>query len=290
MMELDGGIAVINRPETEENFLGSDNHAEKTTVTETETANAEGGVTTLADTEVSTEKTASVSVETPTKEKTSSRIVYKFIKRAFDFVSALAVSVILLLPMIFVAVLIMLKDHGSPFYFQKRVGKNNKPLYIAKFRTMRKGADNLEKMLTPEQLEEYKKEYKLSDDPRLIGYKKAGDGNKCFGARLRQLSIDELPQILWNICIKGNMSVVGPRPILQEEIEQNYTPEQQEMLLSVKPGLTGYWQAYARNNAEYKDGKRQQMELYYVANASMWLDIKILFATVGAVLKKSGAK
>lgn len=118
--------------------------------------------------------------------------------------------------------------------------------------------------------------------------KKPGDGSKCFGARLRQLSIDELPQIIWNVCIKGDMSIVGPRPILREELDRYYTPEQQEFLLSVKPGLTGYWQSYARNNAMYEDGKRQEMELYYVEHASIWLDIKIIFATIGAVLRKNG--
>lgn len=75
---------------------------------------------------------------------------------------------------------------------------------------------------------------------------------------------------------------------MESELLENYTPEQQEMLLSVKPGLTGYWQAYARNDATYADGKRQQMELWYVQNRSFWLDIKIIFATVAAVLRKSG--
>ena len=75
------------------------------------------------------------------------------------------------------------------------------------------------------------------------------------------MSIDELPQILFNICILGNMSVVGPRPILQSELEENYTPEEQKLLLSVKPGLTGYWQAYARNDVGYQNHERQEMEL-----------------------------
>ena len=78
-------------------------------------------------------------------------------------------------------------------------------------------------MLSKEQYEEYIKEYKLDDDPRLIGYKKAGDGDKCFGGMLRRMSLDELPQILFNICILGNMSVVGPRPILQQDLRQHRT-------------------------------------------------------------------
>lgn len=110
--------------------------------------------------------------------------------------------------MAIVAVAIMLKDPGNPFYIQTRVGKNGKDLKILKFRTMRKGADKLENMLTPEQLEEYKREYKLDDDPRLIGYNKPGDGKTCFGARLRQLSIDELPQIVWNVCLKEERDII----------------------------------------------------------------------------------
>ncbi len=215
---------------------------------------------------------------------------YRIVKRVFDFISSLCVAIILLIPVAVVAIIISLKDRGCPFYKQKRVGKHGESLYIWKFRSMKKGADNLEAMLTPKQLEEYKKEFKLDDDPRLIGYKKAGDGKKCFGAVIRSLSIDELPQIIFNICIFGNMSVIGPRPILSNELVENYTVEEQKALLSVKPGLTGYWQAYARNNAGYSDHCRQSMELYYVKNQSIMLDIKILIKTVVSVLKKQGAK
>ena len=141
--------------------------------------------------------------------------VYAFFKRLADFVLSFLASIVLLIPMAIVALVIYIKDPGNPFYLQTRVGKDGKPLKILKFRTMRKGADKLENMLTPEQLEEYKREYKLDDDPRLIGYKKPGDGKTCFGARLRQLSIDELPQIVWNICLKGDMSLVGERDIIE---------------------------------------------------------------------------
>ncbi len=141
---------------------------------------------------------------------------YIFLKRIFDFISSLVVGLLLLIPMAIIAVIIFVKDHGNPFYMQRRIGKNGKEIKIAKFRTMRVGADELEHVLTPSQIEEYKIEFKLKDDPRLIGYKNPGDGDKCFDAKLRQLSIDELPQIIWNICIKGNMSIVGPRPILRE--------------------------------------------------------------------------
>lgn len=215
---------------------------------------------------------------------------YYFFKRCFDFASSFCASILLLCPMIVIALLIMIKDFGNPFYMQKRVGQNGKEIGVLKFRSMRKNADHLEEMLTPAQLEQYKKEYKLDDDPRLIGYEHDGDGNKCFGAFIRRTSIDELPQIMWNICLKGNMSVVGPRPVLQDELEANYSNEQQKLFLSVKPGLTGYWQAYARNDATYETGKRQNMEMYYVQNQNLWLDFKIILATVGAVMKGRGAK
>lgn len=216
--------------------------------------------------------------------------VYDFVKRCFDVIASFLFSIVFAIPMILVALLIMKKDNGTPFYQQQRMGKNGKKFGVYKFRSMRIGADNLEEMLTPEQLEEYRREYKLEDDPRLIGYEKPGDGATCFGAKIRKTSIDEIPQIFMNILVKGNMSVVGPRPIIEEELFENYTPDEQKMLLSVKPGLTGYWQAYARNNVSYEDGERQNMELYYVENRSVFLDIKILFKTVESVIRKSGAK
>ncbi len=147
-------------------------------------------------------------VYTGAAPEVKNRPVYAFFKRLADFVLSFAASIVLIIPMAVVALAIMIKDPGNPFYIQTRVGKNGKDLRILKFRTMRKGADKLENMLTPELLEEYKREYKLDDDPRLIGYKKLGDGRTCFGARLRQLSIDELPQIVWNICLKGERDII----------------------------------------------------------------------------------
>ena len=191
--------------------------------------------------------------------------------------------------MLVIALLIMVKDFGNPFYVHKRVGQDGREIGVVKFRSMKIGADRLKKTLTQEQLEEYHREFKLRDDPRLIGYQKPGDGQKCFGAFLRRSSLDELPQILWNICVKGDMSVVGPRPVLREELRQNYTPKERRQFLSVKPGLTGYWQAYARNDAEYETGERQSMELYYVEHQSFWLDLKIIFKTIAVVLCGKGA-
>lgn len=184
--------------------------------------------------------------------------------------------------------MIVCKDPGNPFYVHTRVGKDHKPIKVMKFRTMRKGADKLENMLTPEQLEEYRREYKIRDDPRLIGWKKPGDGDKCFGAKIRRASLDEIMQIPYNILLKGNMSFVGPRPIMEDELQENYTPEQQELLLSVKPGLTGLWQVMGRNDCTYESGQRQKAELQYISEKGIWTDVKIMFKTVGTILHRGG--
>lgn len=224
------------------------------------------------------------------KSSEKSDSFYICMKRLFDFISSFIVSGVIIVPVAIIALIIFIQDPGNPFYVQERVGQDGKPLKILKFRSMKKNADKLEKYLTSEQIEEYKREYKLNDDPRLIGYRKKGDGKKCFGAKIRQWSVDELPQIIYNICILGNMSVVGPRPILKDELARNYTEYEKAEFLSVKPGLTGYWQAYARNNVGYENHKRQDMELYYVHNRSFWLDMKIIFKTVNSVFRKNGAK
>lgn len=246
--------------------------------------------TTVVEEQVNTEVAEDV-VMVKSKVTLKKKPVYDFFKRSFDIATSLLFCIFFAIPMALIALLIVKKDKGTPFYKQQRMGKDGKKIGVYKFRSMKIGADNLEEMLTAEQLEEYKKEYKLEDDPRLIGYENPGDGETCFGAKIRKASIDEIPQIFMNILIKGDMSVVGPRPILEEELLENYTPDEQKLLLSVKPGLTGYWQAYARNNVSYEgERERQKMELYYVENRSVLLDVKILFKTVETVLTKTGAK
>lgn len=214
--------------------------------------------------------------------------LYGFFKRFFDIAISAFASIVLLIPILIIAVLIMCKDPGAPFYVHTRVGRGHKPIRVMKLRTMRKGADKLENMLTQEQLEEYRREYKIRDDPRLIGWKKPGDGDKCFGAKLRRASLDEIMQIPYNILLKGNMSFVGPRPIMEDELQENYTPEQQELLLSVKPGLTGLWQVMGRNDCTYESGERQKFELQYIREKGIWTDVKILFKTFGTILHRGG--
>lgn len=202
--------------------------------------------------------------------------IYHAFKRIFDIAGSLVGIIILGIPMIIVALLIFLQDGGSPIYAHKRLGKNGKTFKLLKFRSMKVNPEPLEKILTEEQIEQYKKEFKIDNDPRITP----------LGNFLRKTSIDELPQ-MFNI-LKGDMSVIGPRPILSDEAD--YYGNDKKRFLSVQPGLTGYWQAYARNNAGYEDGKRQQMEMYYIDNQSLWLDIKIFFRTIISVLKKDGAQ
>lgn len=201
--------------------------------------------------------------------------VYSFIKRALDiFFSVLAL--ILLSPFfLIVAIWIKVDDpKGSIFFSHKRVGKNGKVISILKFRTMVENAEELIKSFTPEQKAEFEANFKLENDPRITK----------VGNILRKTSLDELPQLL-NI-IKGDLSIVGPRPITEAETE--FFGNYKDLLLSVKPGLTGFWAANGRSNITYR--RRRAMEIYYVKNRSLLLDTKIIFKTALSVLKREGAE
>ena len=201
---------------------------------------------------------------------------YECIKRILDLLISLLAVVLLSPVLLVISLAIRLEDRGPILYRAQRVGRGGKPITVYKFRSMRMHADRLEDMLTPEELEEYKKNYKLEHDPRVTK----------VGAFLRKTSLDELPQ-LFNI-LAGTLSLVGPRPVLQEETE--LYGDKRALLLSCKPGLTGLWQVRGRSNVTYEDGRRQALELNYVSHRGLWLDIKILFWTVGAVVRMDGAK
>ena len=201
---------------------------------------------------------------------------YRIIKRAFDIAGGTALLGASLPLFAVISVLIRAESSGSAFYIHERVGLNGKPIRIYKFRSMKTGSDDLESTLNDKDLEAYYQEYKLKDDPRVTE----------IGHKLRKSSLDELPQLLNVIC--GSMSLVGPRPVMKGELDF-YDEDEQKLFLSVKPGLTGYWQVYARNDATYQSGMRQQMELYYAQNESLLLDLKILAATPLAVIRKKGA-
>ena len=209
--------------------------------------------------------------------KSAEKSVFDMIKRIFDIVFS-ALALILLSPVFLaIAVAVKLEDGGSVFYRHNRIGKHGCPICVWKFRTMYPHADRLEECLSPEQIEEYCHEFKLEDDPRITK----------TGRFLRVTSLDELPQLL-NI-LKGNMSLVGPRPLVRNELLEKYTEAEREKLLSVKPGLTGLWQVSGRNNCTYQNGQRQRVELSYIERRNFLLDITILFKTVLVVFQKEGA-
>ena len=212
------------------------------------------------------------------KEKTNKKILYRAIKRMIDIIGAI-VGIIFLIPTTIAVCLarkISKEDKGPLFYEQLRYGKNGKVFRLYKFRSMCIGADEkLKKYLEESEdiRKEFQKTHKLQNDPRITK----------IGNFLRKTSLDELPQMI-NI-LKGDMSFVGPRPVVEKEVEEY--GENKEKFLSVKPGLTGYWQVNGRSNTTYEE--RMEMELYYVDNCSLWLDIKIFFKTFIAVFKKEGA-
>lgn len=202
--------------------------------------------------------------------------IYPRVKRVLDVVISV-IALLIIWPIMLIIALLVKTDGGPAFYSQSRVGRNGRLFRLYKFRSMRPGADRLEDFLSPEEMEAYRTEYKLQNDPRVSK----------LGNFLRRSSLDELPQ-LWNI-IRGDMSLVGPRPLLPSELTSNYTPEERQLLMSAQPGLTGYWQAVARNESCYATGERQMQELYYIGRVSFLMDLKIVFMTVKRVITGKGA-
>lgn len=202
--------------------------------------------------------------------------IYPRVKRVLDVIISV-MALLVIWPVMLIIALLVKRDGGPAFYAQKRVGRNGRLFKVYKFRSMKVGADKLEDFLTPEELAEYRRDYKLKNDPRISK----------LGNFLRKSSLDELPQ-LWNI-IRGDMSLVGPRPLLPSELTGNYTPEERQLLMSVQPGLTGYWQAVARNESSYLTGERQKQELYYIGRVSFLMDVKIILMTVERVITGKGA-
>lgn len=203
--------------------------------------------------------------------------IFFFIKRCIDIILSLLGLIILSPVFLLIAILIKKEDHGNVFYKHKRIGHMNKDIYIYKFRSMTnkyKTFDEFYQTLSDEQKQEWDENFKLENDPRITK----------IGNFLRKTSLDELPQII-NI-LKGDMSVIGPRPVVNDEIEKY--GNQKAKFLSVKPGLTGYWAANGRSATTYED--RIKLELYYIDHCSLLLDIKIFFKAILSVLKKEGAK
>lgn len=209
-----------------------------------------------------------------TSKYVANKPVYDFVKRFADIICS-AIAIILLSPFfIIISIAIKATSKGPAIFVHKRVGKNGKEIGIYKFRSMVMNAEELIKEFTPEQKAEFQKNFKLENDPRITK----------IGKFLRKTSLDELPQ-LFNV-LKGDLSLVGPRPIIQKETE--IYGEYKKMLLSVKPGLTGFWAANGRSDTSYK--RRRAMEIYYVKNRSLLFDIKIILKTAVSVFKGEGAK
>ena len=219
-----------------------------------------------------TSESAGTATETQL-QKTDPGIGYGFIKRAFD-IAASVIGLILTSPILLAAMLaIMLEDGASPFFFQPRIGRDGKPFRMVKLRSMRPDAEQILEQLSEEEKEEFSQNFKLKDDPRITK----------VGRFIRKTSIDELPQ-LWNT-LRGDMSIVGPRPPLLAE--RKAYGEHLTKIMSVRPGITGYWQVHGRSETGFEE--RIRLNEYYIDNRSLWLDLKILVATIGVVFGGKGA-
>jgi lipopolysaccharide/colanic/teichoic acid biosynthesis glycosyltransferase len=193
------------------------------------------------------------------------------VKRLFDIGFSLAVLVFLSPLYLILALLIAVSSPGPIFYVQERVGKNFKRFGCIKFRTMVQDADEvLENLMasSPQLRAEFESTFKLKDDPRITW----------IGQFLRLTSLDEFPQF-WNV-LMGDMSVVGPRPLVPEELHKY--GNRIDRILTIRPGLTGLWQVSGRNDIPYP--LRVQMDVYYVTARNWLLDIWIIFQTIGVVV------
>lgn len=201
--------------------------------------------------------------------------LYVVIKRAFDIAFSACAVLVFLVPAIVLAAAISIESPGAPIFCQRRVGRQGKEIRIFKFRSMYRDASWApEKYLTEKQLMKWRRERKIEDDPRITP----------IGRFIRRTSIDELPQFI-NVLL-GDMSVVGPRPVTLPETYE-YGSDRGE-ILAVRPGITGLWQVSARNEATWESGERQKLELDYVRNRSIGLDVRIMLGTVRAIFKETG--
>jgi exopolysaccharide production protein ExoY len=207
------------------------------------------------------------------KQAPTSKPGYEFLKRALDFLASL-VLLIVLFPVFFVLAALIISKDGMPVLFRhQRVGKDGKMFQVLKFRTMRNDA---EKFLAenPELMREFSESFKLEKDPRVTR----------LGRWLRSCSLDELPQLI-NV-LKGEMSLVGPRPIVEAELEKY--GEYADVYLSLKPGCAGLWQCSGRSDTSYEE--RVHIDVEYAMKASIRYDISVFFWTIIAIVRRQGAR
>ena len=214
----------------------------------------------------------------PNKYPREGNIKFPWWKRPFDIGFSILAILITIPVMIPIAVAIKLTDGGSVFYGHTRIGYKGKKFKVLKFRSMYMDADKRLKGILerdPKAREEWERTFKLKNDPRVTP----------IGTILRKTSLDELPQF-FNV-LKGDMNVVGPRPIVREELERYYK-DKAKIYTSVKPGITGYWQVEGRSDVDnYKE--RVNIDVWYVKNQSFLLDARIILKTVKAMLMGKGA-
>ena len=201
----------------------------------------------------------------------------RFLQFTFNYLLALILLPVLLPIIAIIAILIKSESKGSIFFPHNRVGQDGEIIPVLKFRSMFDNAEERLEQLLKEDIDlknEWENSFKLKNDPRITK----------IGAWLRKTSLDELPQI-FNV-LKGEMYFVGPRPVIEKEIEQYYKKDAQYYFM-VKPGITGLWQVSGRSDTDYDF--RVSTDKWYVLNWSLWLDIVILIKTFKVVLKKEGA-
>ena len=203
--------------------------------------------------------------------------INRALKRISEFFLIIPILIVSIPVMLLIAITIKLTSAGPIIYTQKRIGRNGRPFKIYKFRTMYKDAEKRLKNIlesNPQARKEWEANFKLKNDPRITK----------IGSFLRKTSLDELPQ-LFNV-IKGEMSLVGPRPVTDIELKKYYK-EDAQFYKMVRPGITGLWQISGRSNTSYE--QRKKLDVWYIQNWCIWLDILILLQTVKAVIKKDGA-
>lgn len=204
--------------------------------------------------------------------KNSGNLFYESIKRVSDIILSIIGLVFTMPILIIIAILIKIEDGGDILFKQIRIGKNGKKFNMYKFRSMRPDAEEIKKQLM-EHNEMSGPMFKIKNDPRITK----------IGRFIRKTSIDELPQLI-NI-IKGDMSIVGPRPSLPNEVEA-FEPWMMERL-SVRPGLTCYWQVGGRNSIGFEDWMR--LDIKYIEERNLWIDIKLIFKTFSVLVGDENA-
>ena len=200
-----------------------------------------------------------------------------WVKTVFEILLVIVCLIVLCPVFLILAVLVKLSSPGPVFYRAKRIGQFGKPIEVWKFRTMREDADiRLDSLLNENSAlaDEWHRKFKLENDPRITG----------IGGYLRKTSLDELPQ-LFNV-LRGEMSVIGPRPIVRKEIP--YYGDSYRTFCRIKPGITGLWQISGRSDTTYEE--RVALDMYYIFNWSIWQDLYILARTFDAVVRRKGAR